>query len=102
MSSSPQAMLRMNHGLERLDLSHTRCGPEACLVFSESLRHNTSLKQLRLDHNPLGEDGGRHLMVMLQDNDVIESLTMEGCSFVKAIKPAPPPPPAAGALPSRN
>ena len=61
-----QAMFMANTGLEAINLAYTRCGPESCLVLSDSLRHNTTLKRLHLDSNPLGEDGGRHLMTMLQ------------------------------------
>ena len=45
--------------LEELDLSCTRMGPAAAIVFAESLEKNETLLKLHLRDNPLGEKGGR-------------------------------------------
>jgi hypothetical protein len=55
-------------------------------VFCDALGHNVALHTLHLGGNPCGEDGGRHLMVMLQTNDVLQCLTLDGCTFTKRLK----------------
>ena len=52
------------------------------------MRQNHSLLKLHLNNNPCGTDGGRHLMVMLQDNEELQNLGLVGCSFVGKARPA--------------
>ncbi|GBG61909.1 hypothetical protein CBR_g26073 [Chara braunii] len=61
-------MLRTNKGIVELSMSNTRAGPNACLVLGEALKHNATLKMLDVSYNPLGEDGGRHLMMGIEDD----------------------------------
>ncbi|KAK3276539.1 hypothetical protein CYMTET_15393, partial [Cymbomonas tetramitiformis] len=76
-------MMHVNCGLTMLDLSATRVTPEAIMVLSEGIKQNTTLLNLQLNDNPLGYDGGRHLMQALQENDVLEVLGLQGVSFSK-------------------
>jgi Ran GTPase-activating protein (RanGAP) involved in mRNA processing and transport len=77
------AALSENATLNLLDLSHTRAGPETCLVLSAALRLNDTLEQLHLNGNPLGADGGRHLMWGLHVSKSITTLGVQGCVFAK-------------------
>ena len=56
-------------------------GPEVCLVLSEALRHNDSLENLQLNGNPLGADGGRHLMWGLHISSSLKVLGCQDCVF---------------------
>jgi len=77
-------MLRENSSLVELDLSATRMGSSAALVVADSLGRNTSLLRLRLDHNPLGEKGGRRLMLALNKNETLEEITLLGAQLNQA------------------
>eukprot|EP00854_Cymbomonas_tetramitiformis_P024083 gene24083-29227_t len=77
-------MLKDNEFLKSLDMSHTRIGPEACMVISDGCINNSCLEELHLNYNPCGQEGGRHLMLMLQHNDFLQRLCLEGCSFVSS------------------
>jgi hypothetical protein len=79
--SALACVLHMNSHLRMLNLSHTRAGPEVCLVVCEALSRNTTLRTLHLDSNPLGADGGRHLMWGLHSSRSLETLTMKGSTF---------------------
>lgn len=52
-----------------------------CLVVCEALSRNTVLKVLHLDGNPLGADGGRHLMWGLHTSKSLKTLSMKGSVF---------------------
>jgi hypothetical protein len=56
----------------------------AALVVADSLGRNTSLLRLRLDHNPLGEKGGRRLMLALNKNETLEEITLLGAQLNQA------------------
>lgn len=74
-------MLTSNHTLAELCLNHTRCGPAGSLLLAEGLLRNVTLKRLELRGNPIGEDGGRHLLTALQKNKVLLTIRMEGSNF---------------------
>ena len=59
-------LLHANKCLTELDLSANRLGGEASMVIAEALKYNVGLKRLNLSDNPLGEDGMRHMMAMIQ------------------------------------
>ncbi|KAK3242724.1 hypothetical protein CYMTET_47573 [Cymbomonas tetramitiformis] len=73
-----------NTGVLKLDLSSTRAGPEVCLVVCDMLRLNNTLQVLRLNMNPLGSDGGRHLMIGLQLSQSLKTLSVRGSIFPEA------------------
>jgi len=79
--SALASVLHKNNQLRMLNLSHTRAGPEVCLVVCEALSRNTALRTLHLDSNPLGADGGRHLMWGLHSSRSLQTLTMKGSIF---------------------
>ncbi|KAK3261098.1 hypothetical protein CYMTET_29979 [Cymbomonas tetramitiformis] len=74
-------MFRVSKLLTLVDLSANRIGPEGTFVIAEGLKLNESIVELLLNENPCGKDGIRHLVDMLQGNDILSSLGLEGCSF---------------------
>lgn len=67
---------------QEFDLSNNGIGARTCLVLGEALRCNKSLRVLILDHNPLGEEGGMHLMSALTHNRGLTRLGLHNVSFV--------------------
>lgn len=74
-------MLTSKRALANLRLNHTRCGPAGALLLAEGVARNVTLKRLELKGNPIGDDGGRHLLTALQSNKVLETIQMEGSNL---------------------
>jgi len=58
-----------------------RMGSSAALVFADSLQRNNTLLRLHLDHNPLGEKGGRRLLIALEKNTTLEKVSLLGAQL---------------------
>jgi hypothetical protein len=74
-------ILTSNRALAELRLNHTRCGPAGSLLLAEGLLRNVTLERLELRGNPIGDDGGRHLLTAPQKNKVLLTIRMEGSNF---------------------
>lgn len=73
-------------GRKEVDLSNNGIGPRSCLVLAASLAVNTALRVLVLDRNPLGAEGGTHLLVGITRNSGLERCGMQGVSFVDYVE----------------
>lgn len=68
--------------MQELDLSRTRCGPDACVVLSGALKDNSVIERLLLHDNPLGEVGAWHLMAAITANKNLEYIGLQGANFL--------------------
>ena len=61
-----------------------KMGTSGCIVFSEALRGNTSLKCVLLHGNPLGEAGGWHIMDAIISGAAMPYVRLAGANFFAA------------------
>lgn len=61
----------------KLYLCHNRVGKIGASVVSNSLKHNTTLRELSLGNNHIGDEGARHLATALRDNCTLQMLNVE-------------------------
>lgn len=72
--------------MQELDLTRTRCGPDACVVLSGALKDNSVIERLLLHDNPLGEVGAWHLMAAITANKNLEYIGLQGANFLSTCK----------------
>jgi len=66
--------LRLNTTLRELELSYNNIGDDGARALAEALRRNTTLTSLRLADNALGEDTGSALTETLRLNTTLREL----------------------------
>lgn len=50
-----------------------------CVSTAEAIKSNTTLEELLLNGNAIGDDGARHLMAALKSNNTLECLSLQVC-----------------------
>ena len=76
--------------LEHVDLSICRIGPAGAQRLAQALRVNTSVKTLKLTHNPLGDEGAMAIAEMLKRKNSrtvytsLEHIDLSNCSIEPA------------------
>ena len=77
----------VNTTLEHVDLSNCSIGPVGAHHLAQALCVNTSVKTLKLSHNPLGDEGTKVLVEMLGAessgtvNTTLEHVDLSNCSI---------------------
>jgi Ran GTPase-activating protein (RanGAP) involved in mRNA processing and transport len=71
-----------NRSVTHLNLSRNAIAAPGCLVLAEALTGNTHLGALMLHDNPLGAEGGSHLLLAMSTNTTVHHLGLQGCCFV--------------------
>ena len=71
-----------NRALKCIDLSSNRIRSGGCLVLAEAINCNSVLTTMLLHDNPLGGEGGNHLLLALAENKSITRFGLQGSSFV--------------------
>lgn len=65
-------------GGNNIGLSRDNTGAEA---IARLLRSNSTLRDLNLDTNLIGDDGAKHIAAALRDNTTLERLVLSSCSI---------------------
>eukprot|EP00931_Biecheleriopsis_adriatica_P088071 TRINITY_DN62460_c0_g1_i1.p1 TRINITY_DN62460_c0_g1~~TRINITY_DN62460_c0_g1_i1.p1 ORF type:complete len:1431 (+),score=262.42 TRINITY_DN62460_c0_g1_i1:137-4429(+) len=64
--------------LERLDIGNCLVGPDTAWVLEEALRDHRSLSYLCVEDNPLGEEGLRCMLRLLDNNEQLARVSIAG------------------------
>jgi Ran GTPase-activating protein (RanGAP) involved in mRNA processing and transport len=75
--------LSSNQVLKSLDIAAVRAGVNACVALGEALRVNTSLQELSMAKNLIGQVGAGHIMAALTSNHSLKFLTLKVRACIK-------------------
>jgi len=73
---STALLLKRTHSLTRVNLWHCSIGEDAACQLAEGLRANSTLTELWLGYNPLGQKGAQALVDSLAHNTSVGLLSL--------------------------